>query len=103
MASPRDMLKLAQGSLFRLGGRVEGSCAGIQSVCSIAAALPYLSGKPNFSLGCDGSRKFSGIADDERVIGIPAGIPPHWINESNHVFRVLVVKVPRPDKETKLL
>ena len=47
---------------------------------------------------------------DERVtiqkdmlVESPAGIPHRWINESNHVFRVLVVKVPRPDKETKLL
>ena len=86
MASPWAMLKLAQSSLFRLGGRVVGSCAGIQSVCSDAAALPYLSGKPNFSLGCDGSRKFSGISDDEMVIGIPA----EMINEFAQSVGVIV-------------
>ncbi|RPH74218.1 hypothetical protein EHM76_03920, partial [bacterium] len=64
--------------LFRLGGRIIGSCAGIQSVCSDAAAQPYLSGRPNFSLGCDGSRKFSGIADDEMVIGIPGEMIPEF-------------------------
>ncbi|MCU0631098.1 MAG: DUF169 domain-containing protein [Methanoregulaceae archaeon] len=78
VANPWAMLKLAQVSLFRLGGRVESSCAGIQSVCSDACALPYISGKPNFSLGCDGSRKFSGIADDEMVIGIPGEMIPEF-------------------------
>ena len=71
IANPRSMLKLAQSSLFRLGGRIYPEFSGIQSVCSDAAAQTYLTGKINFSLGCDGSRKFSGIADDEMVMGLP--------------------------------
>jgi uncharacterized protein (DUF169 family) len=39
-------------------------------------AQTFMNGKPNFSLGCDGSRKFSGIADDEMVMGMPAEILP---------------------------
>jgi uncharacterized protein (DUF169 family) len=31
-----------------------------------------MTGKVNFSLGCDGSRKFSGIDDEYMVMGIPA-------------------------------
>jgi uncharacterized protein (DUF169 family) len=76
VTSPRNMLKLAQASLFRLGGRIGSEMAGIQSVCADATASPYLSGKANYSLGCDGSRKFSGIADDEMVMGIPAELLP---------------------------
>jgi uncharacterized protein (DUF169 family) len=72
IATPRAMLKLAQSSLFHLGGRLTAKMAGIQSVCSDATAQTYLSGKLNFSLGCDGSRKFSGIMDDEMIMGIPA-------------------------------
>jgi len=34
-------------------------------------AQTYLTGKPNFSIGSDGSRKFSGIADEEMVMGFP--------------------------------
>jgi mannose-6-phosphate isomerase-like protein (cupin superfamily) len=37
------------------------------------------------------------------VVESPARIPHRWINESGSVFRVLVVKVPRPTEETKLL
>ena len=39
----------------------------------------------------------------DMLIESPARIPHRWINESNAVFRVLVVKVPRPTEETKIL
>ena len=71
IAPPRAMLKLAQSSLYRTGGRITSQMAGIQSVCSDATAQTYLTGQVNFSMGCDGSRKFSGIADDEMIVGIP--------------------------------
>ena len=76
VASPWSMLKLAQATLFRVGGRVRPEFSGIQSVCSDACAQTYLTGRPNFSLGCDGSRKFSGIEDGEMVMGMPAEILP---------------------------
>jgi uncharacterized protein (DUF169 family) len=76
VTTPRNMLKLAQSTLFRLGGRVHAEFSGIQSVCSDATAQTYLTGRANFSLGCDGSRKFSGIADDEMVMGFPAEMLP---------------------------
>jgi uncharacterized protein (DUF169 family) len=76
VASPWAMLKIAQSTLFRLGGRIGAEFAGIQSVCSDACAQTYLTGHVNFSLGCDGSRKFSGIEDGEMVIGIPAELLP---------------------------
>ena len=49
------------------------------------------------------------IGDERKTIGrdmlveSPARIPHRWINESRAVFRVLVVKVPKPTEETKLL
>ena len=76
VTTPRNMLKLAQSTLFNLGGRIHAEFAGIQSVCSDATAQTYLTGRPNFSLGCDGSRKFSGISDDEMVMGFPAEMLP---------------------------
>ena len=76
VASPWAMLKLAQSVLFRVGGRINAEFAGIQSVCSDACAQTYLNGQVNFSLGCDGSRKFSGIDDGDMVIGIPAELLP---------------------------
>ena len=80
VANPWSMLKLGQSTLFRLGGRIHAEFSGIQSVCSDACAQTYLSGKANFSLGCDGSRKFSGIADDEMVMGFPAEMLPEIVD-----------------------
>jgi quercetin dioxygenase-like cupin family protein len=39
----------------------------------------------------------------DMLIESPAKVPHRWINESNAVFRVLVVKVPKPAEETKIL
>jgi uncharacterized protein (DUF169 family) len=80
VTNPWAMLKLAQSSLFRLGGRVHAEFSGIQSVCSDAVAQTYLTGKPNFSLGCDGSRTFSGIVEDEMVMGFPAEMLPEIVD-----------------------
>jgi uncharacterized protein (DUF169 family) len=76
VTKPKAMLKLAQGNLYRLGGRITCNFAGIQSVCADASAQVYLTGKINFSLGCDGSRKLSGIEEGEMVMGIPAEMLP---------------------------
>lgn len=76
VTTPRNMLKLAQSTLFRLGGRIHAEFSGIQSVCSDIGAQTFLNGHPNFSMGCDGSRKFSGISDEEMVMGFPAEMLP---------------------------
>ncbi len=39
----------------------------------------------------------------DHLVESPARIPHRWINESGAVFRVLVVKVPKPTEETKIL
>jgi len=72
IAPARTMLKLAQATLYQLGGRVHSQFSGIQSVCADATTQTYLTGSANYSLGCDGSRKFSVIEDGEMVMGFPA-------------------------------
>ena len=79
VSSPWAMLKLVQSVLFRVGGRINAEFAGIQSVCADTCAQTYLNGQVNFSLGCDGSRKFSGIEDGEMVMGIPAELLPEIV------------------------
>jgi len=76
VTTPRAMLKLAQSVLYKLGGRIESNFAGIQSVCADTTAQTYLNGRVNVSLGCDGSRKFSGIAEEEMVMGMPVELLP---------------------------
>jgi quercetin dioxygenase-like cupin family protein len=49
------------------------------------------------------------IGEEKKTVGkdmlveSPARIPHRWMNEGGKVFRVLVVKVPKPTEETKLL
>ena len=49
------------------------------------------------------------IGDERTTVGkamlveSPARVPHRWINEGTGLFRVLVVKIPRPEEETKLL
>jgi len=49
------------------------------------------------------------IGDEKQTVGkdmlveSPARVPHRWTNESPALFRVLVVKVPKPTEETKLL
>ncbi len=49
------------------------------------------------------------IGDEKEEVGpntlidSPANIPHCWYNESDGILRVLVVKVPRPTKPTKVL
>jgi quercetin dioxygenase-like cupin family protein len=49
------------------------------------------------------------IGDEQRtvtkdmLVESPARIPHRWLNKSGGIFRVLVVKVPRPTEETRLL
>jgi quercetin dioxygenase-like cupin family protein len=49
------------------------------------------------------------IGDERKTVGkdtlveSPARIPHRWMNEGKALFRVLVVKVPKPTEETKLL
>ncbi|OPX70713.1 MAG: Cupin domain protein [Methanoregulaceae archaeon PtaB.Bin108] len=39
----------------------------------------------------------------DTLVESPARIPHRWTNDSTSVFRVLVIKVPKPTEETKLL
>lgn len=42
-------------------------------------------------------------AGPDMLVESPAGIPHRWFNRSEAVFRVLVVKVPKPTKGTRIL
>jgi uncharacterized protein (DUF169 family) len=71
LGNPKQLLKIAQSNIYEKGGRNNVSFSGIQSVCADAVAQPYNTNEMNASFGCDGSRKFAKIADDELVVGIP--------------------------------
>jgi uncharacterized protein (DUF169 family) len=71
LGNPKQLLKIAQSNIYRDGGRNNVSFSGIQSVCADAVAQPYNTGEMNATFGCDGSRKYAKIADEELIVGIP--------------------------------
>lgn len=71
VATPKQALRLTQAYLRISGGRFASDYAGIQSLCADAVVAVMQRGVPNMTLGCNGSRKYSGIAEDEVIMGIP--------------------------------
>jgi len=71
--TPKQALKVSQSYLRKKGGRISSDYSGIQSLCADAVAAVKERGIPNMTLGCNGSRKFAEIADDEVIIGLPPG------------------------------
>ncbi|MDO8726216.1 MAG: DUF169 domain-containing protein [Candidatus Methanoperedens sp.] len=70
---PERAMRLIHAYTFARGDHIEMRTGGIASVCSDCTAYPA-QGAPGISLGCKGSRKHSGYADDELVVGIPFDI-----------------------------
>ncbi|MCD1296359.1 hypothetical protein CUJ83_15260 [Methanocella sp. CWC-04] len=71
IGNPKQLLRIAQASVYHSGGRVTADFAGIQSLCGDAVAKPLNTGELNLTFGCDGSRKYAKVADDELIAGIP--------------------------------
>jgi len=71
IATPKQALRLSQAYLHELGGRISSDYSGIQSLCADAVVAVIERGVPNMTLGCNGSRKNTGIADEEVILGIP--------------------------------
>ncbi|WP_048057958.1 DUF169 domain-containing protein [Methanothermococcus okinawensis] len=71
LVEPKFGLRLAQGLLYKEGGRFQADFAGIQSLCADAVAAVKLRGVPNATLGCNGSRKYAKVADEEMIFAVP--------------------------------
>ena len=67
---PKYGMFITQGIVYNQGGKMEYSCAGIQSLCADAVSAPYVSNKANATLACSGSRGYAGIVDEEIIFGL---------------------------------
>ncbi|VVB86394.1 putative ArCR [uncultured archaeon] len=70
---PERAMRLIQAYSWARGELVEIRTGGIASVCGDCTAYT-MKGMMGISLGCKGSRKHTGYADEEVVVGIPFGI-----------------------------
>lgn len=71
IGNPKQILRISQANIYDKGGRNFVDFSGIQSICADAVTKPYLTGEMNATFGCDGSRKYAKIEDDEVIVGIP--------------------------------
>ena len=71
ITTPKKGLRLVQTLLYAEGGRFQADFSGIQSLCADAVAAVKVRGVSNATLGCNGSRKYAEIKDDEMVFAFP--------------------------------
>jgi len=69
--NPYQMMRIAQGSIYKDGGKARAEFAGHQAACSDATVVPILTNQPNFTVQCVGSRMKCKCADWEILAGIP--------------------------------
>jgi len=70
IGTPLQAMKISQAIVYTLGGRVNSDFSGIQSLCADGVARPFISKRPNITMGCSGSRQYAGIKDEELIIGL---------------------------------
>lgn len=71
LVTPKKGLRLTQALNYAAGGRFQADFAGIQSLCADAVAAVKTRGVANATLGCNGSRAYANIKDDELVFSFP--------------------------------
>ncbi len=71
VANPKTVMRISQATLYNTGGNLNSSLSGLQSFCSESVVRPMQQKQANLSLGCEGSRMFTGFDDEEMIIGIP--------------------------------
>ncbi|WP_459201469.1 DUF169 domain-containing protein [Methanococcus sp. CF] len=71
LVTPKQGLRLTQALNYAAGGRFQADFAGIQSLCADAVAAVKTRGVANATLGCNGSRAYAHIKDDELVFAFP--------------------------------
>lgn len=54
--TPDEIMRKVREYSSRAGKRIPGTVSGIGAMCGELVALPYVTGNPNCSLGCGGSR-----------------------------------------------
>ena len=67
---PVQAMKIAQSLIYEDTDRINSDFAGIQSLCGDAVAKPIINNNLNITLGCDGSRKYAKVEDEELAVGI---------------------------------
>ena len=74
ISTPKKLMKISgvYNQVFKEPVRSEFK--GSSAICGECTAIPFVHGRANFSLLCDGCRTFSGYRPDEVAIGMPYSV-----------------------------
>jgi uncharacterized protein (DUF169 family) len=75
---PINGLWIALSLTYTVGGRISSSFAGVGGTCGDATVLPYLTNKPNITVGDFGARKRR--APEEIIVGLPVALLEEVVN-----------------------
>lgn len=71
IGSPAEIMDLVWNIAGQTGERLEASIGAIGAMCGELTAHTIVTGKPNLSVGCCGSRRFGRLRDDEIMLSLP--------------------------------
>ncbi|NLN71699.1 MAG: DUF169 domain-containing protein [Thermoplasmatales archaeon] len=69
--TPERIYWIAALETAETGGRMNYVTAPFQCMCEDSVVVPVVSGKPNISMGCYGTRRRTSVKQDEMMIGVP--------------------------------
>jgi len=70
-AAPENLMWLALASIYMTGERLQFSTSVVQATCVDSTVVPFITGKPNSTLGCTGCREATDLELTENMMGIP--------------------------------
>ena len=80
LGNPKQAMQIVQADIYKEGGRIETGVAGKQSLCGDIVAHTLNTDSIQLSLACAGSRSHAKVADNELIVGIPAGRMEQLVN-----------------------
>ncbi|HPF20289.1 MAG TPA: DUF169 domain-containing protein [Syntrophomonas sp.] len=70
-APPENLMWLALACIYTSGERLQFSTSVVQATCVDCTVVPFISGKTNATLGCNGCREATDLNVTENLLGIP--------------------------------
>ncbi len=71
IGNPGEIMNLVWDIASHTGKRLEASIGGIGAMCGELTTHTIVTGEPNLSVGCCGSRRFGRLRDDEIMLSLP--------------------------------
>jgi uncharacterized protein (DUF169 family) len=71
MGSPEEFMPLVRTMTRLTGRRTPGIASGVGAMCGECTAIPIVTGGPNISLGCGGSRPHARLDPDQLLLALP--------------------------------